>query len=177
MEIRTLTGREAIASGLAERILDLDRANMRAVFDAAGIDFPEEKRRRGMGGSTLIVAFDGESVAGYVEFQRSWRDPANLYIGSIQVDQRHRGGRLMLRLLDQLRRLVATEDFRGFETSVQKVNAPAVRMYRKIGFTLEPNPENDASWIAKAGRDLLTRSPVIPLLERWSRHGAARDGG
>ncbi|HSU14353.1 GNAT family N-acetyltransferase [Longimicrobium sp.] len=176
MEIRTLTGREAIESGLAERILDLDRANMREVFDAAGIDFPEEKRRRGLGESTLIVAFDGESVAGYLGFQRSWRDPANLYIGSIQIEPRHRGGRLMLRLLDELRRRVADEDFARLETGVQKANTAAVRMYRKIGFTLEPNPENEASWIATAGRDLLTRSPVIAMLDRWSRR-APRNAG
>jgi ribosomal protein S18 acetylase RimI-like enzyme len=166
MEIRIVAGREAVESGLAERIIALDRANMRAVFDAAAIGFPQEKRRKGLAEATLVIAFDGDEIAGYIEFLRSWRDPANLYIGSIQIERRHRGGRLMLRLLDELRRLVAGEDFRAFETSVQKANAPAVRLYRKLGFTLHPNPDNEASWIATAGRELLTDSPVVPILDR-----------
>jgi len=173
MEIRVVTGREAAETGLAERIIALDRANMRAVFDAAGIAFPEEKRRKGLPQGTLVIAFDGGEIAGYVEYLRSWRDPANLYIGSIQIAKRHRGGRLMLRLLGELRRLVAAEDFRAFETSVQKANVPAVRLYRKLGFILHPNPDNAASWIATAGRELLAESPAIALLERLSRRPPA----
>ena len=164
-----------IDSGLAEEIIEFDRRNMRPVFEKAGIEFPEEKRRRGLlSDPTFIIAFDGRAVAGYLEYLRSWNDPDYIYVGSVQIEKRHRGGELLLTLFERFRTLAAGEDFLGFETSVQKANTAAVRMYRKIGFRLERNPNNDASWTARAGRELLTDSPVIPLLNRWRARRARR---
>ena len=186
MELKVLGGREVIESGLAEEIIEFDRENMRPVFERAGIEFPEEKRRRGLqSGPTFIVAFDGRAIAGYLEYLRSWNDPNNIYVGSVQIAEPYRNTRLILALFDEFRTLLAGEDFQGFETSVQKANTLAVRMYRKIGFRLEENPNNAASWSARAGRELLTDSPVVPLLNRWrerhaqrrtARLGRARDG-
>ena len=168
LEIRVLRGREVFDEGLAERIIVFDRENMRAVWEEAGMEYPAENRRRGLqSGPTFVMAFDGGEIAGYVEYLRSWHDPRRIYVGSIQVARAHRGSGLLLRLLDEFRSLVSEEDFDGFETSVQKSNRPAVELYRKLGFELEPNPHNELSWTAKARRELLTDSPVIPLLERW----------
>ena len=167
MELKVFKGREAIESGLGERIIAFDRENMRPVFEKAGIEFPEEKRRRGLlSDPTFVVAFDGGEIAGYVEYLRSWNDPDYIYVGSIQIAPPYRNTRLILRLLGEFRTRVAAEDFRGFETSVQKANTHAVKMYRKIGFELEDNPANEASFVARAGRDLLETSPIIPLLDR-----------
>ena len=178
MELKILKGRQLIDSGLAEEIIELDRRNMRPIFEKAGIDFPEEKRRRGLlSDPTFIIAFDGPAVAGYIEYLRSWNDPRYVYVGSVQIEKRRRNGRLILLLFDELRTLVAGEDFLGFETNVQKVNTAAVKMYRKIGFRLEENPDNAASWVAKAGRELLTDSPVVALLDRWREKGVGRDAG
>ena len=175
MELKILTGRQLIASGLAEEIIELDRRNMRPVFEKTGIDFPEEKRRRGLlSDPTFVIAFDGRTVAGYIEYLRSWNDPRYIYVGSVQIEKRFRGGSLILMLFDEFRTLVAAEDFLGFETGVQKANTAAVRMYRKIGFRLEENPDNAASWVAKAGRELLTDSPVAALLDRWREKRARR---
>ena len=168
MELRIINGAQAIESGLAEQIIEFDKRNMKAVLESAGIEFPEERRRRGLRGNpTFIVAFESESIAGYVEYSRSWNDTSYIYVGSIQIDEQHRNGSLILRLLDGLRSLLAGEDFVGFETNVQKSNRLAVKMYRKIGFELEQNPRNEASWTARAGREILDTSPVIPLLNRW----------
>jgi ribosomal protein S18 acetylase RimI-like enzyme len=76
---------------------------------------------------------------------------------------------LLLLLLDRFRTLVAAQDFAGFETNVQRANRPAVKLYQKLGFTLEENPRNAASWTARAGKELLTGSPVIALIERWRK--------
>jgi len=170
VELQILTGREVLDTGLAERLLEFDRRNMQPVLAAAGLEFPEAKRRKGLQSNpTFIIAFDGQAIAGYVEYLRSWRDPNYIYVGALQLAEQYRHTRLILRLLDQFRTLVAAEDFVGFETNVQKVNVRAVKLYRKIGFKLEPNPHNDASWTARAGRELLTDSPIIPLLERWRK--------
>jgi len=67
--------------------------------------------------------------------------------------------------------LIAAEDFAGFETNVQKVNVAAANLYSKIGFTLEPNARNDASWSARAGKELLTDSLLARLSERWRHSG------
>jgi ribosomal protein S18 acetylase RimI-like enzyme len=176
-EIRVVRGAEIFDEGLAERIIAFDRRNMRAVWEQAGMEYPEENRRRGLlSDPTFVIAFDGPAIAGYVEYLRSWNDPRRIYVGSIQVDPAYRHTGLLLRLLDEFRALVSGEDFDGFETSVQKVNTPAVELYRRLGFRLEPNPRNELSWLARAGRELLTDSPVVPLLDRWRARQARRGG-
>ena len=92
MKLKRLTGRELLESGLAEEIIEFDRRNMRPIFEKAGIEFPEEKRRRGLhSGPTFIIAFDGQAIAGYLEYLRSWNDPDYIYVGSIQLAQGYRG--------------------------------------------------------------------------------------
>jgi ribosomal protein S18 acetylase RimI-like enzyme len=169
-------GREVIDSGLCERIIEFDKKNMKPVWEAAGVEFPEEKRRKALQSNpTFVVAFGGQAIAGYLEYLRSWNDPDYIYVGSIQIDERHRNTRLILKLLDKFRSLISEEDFRGFETNVQKANTRAVQMYQKIGFKLEQNPRNDASWLARAGREILTDSPVIPLIDKWREKMARRN--
>src|SRR5215212_3389107 len=167
-EVRVLKGREVFDAGLVEQVVEFDRRNMRHVWERAGMGYPEENRRKGLQSDpTFVIAFEGSEIAGYVEYLRSWRDPRYIYVGSLQVDGRHRHSTLILRLLDEFRTLAAGEEFLGFETSVQKANTPAVELYRRLGFRLEPNPRNELSWLAQAGRELLTDSPVVPLLNRW----------
>ena len=175
MELKILSGREVLESGLAEEIIELDRRNMRRILELAGIEFPEERRRRGLQSDpTFVVAFDAGAVAGYIEYLRSWNDPRYIYVGSVQIEKGYRNGRLLLLLFDEFKTLVAREDFAGFETNVQKANTAAVKMYRKIGFSLEENPDNEASWSARAGRELLRDSPVVALLDRWRERRARR---
>ena len=175
LEVRILRGREVFDAGLVEQIVEFDRRNMRHVWERAGMEYPEENRRKGLQSDpTFVIAFDGQGVAGYVEYLRSWRDPRYIYVGSLQIDERHRRTGLILRLLDEFRTLVVGEDFLGFETSVQKANTSAVELYRRLGFRLEPNPRNELSWLAKAGRELLDDSPVVPLLNRWRERQARR---
>lgn len=178
LEIKVVRGAEVSDEGLAERIVAFDRRNMRAVWEEAGMEFPEENRRRGLRSDpTFVIAFDGSAIAGYVEYLRSWNDPRHIYVGSIQIDPKYRHTGLLLCLLDEFRGVVSLEDFEGFETSVQKVNAPAVELYLRLGFRLEPNPRNELSWLARAGRELLTDSPVIPLLDRWRARQSSRRSG
>ena len=174
-EVRILRGRELFDAGLAERVVEFDRRNMRRVWERAGMEYPEENRRKGMeSGPTFVIAFDGAEIAGYVEYLRSWNDPRDIYVGSLQIDERHRHSTLIFRLLEVFRSLVAAEECQGFETSVQKANTEAVKLYRRLGFRLEPNPRNEHSWLAKVGRELLTDSPVVPLLNRWRERQSRR---
>lgn len=178
MELKVIKGRELMDSGLAEDIIEFDRKNMQPIFEQAGIEFPEEKRRRGLQSDpTFIIAFDGPAIAGYLEYLRSWNDPNNIYVGSVQIGEQYRNARLILKLFDKFRSLMAEDDFHGFETSVQKANTAAVKMYRKIGFKLEQNPQNESSWVARAGRELLTDSPVNALIDKWREKLARRGAG
>lgn len=167
MELRVLKGQQLIDSDLLEQIIHLDRKHMQSIMDQAGIDFPREKRLKGLPSATFVIAFDGQTIAGYLEYLRSWNNPDYIYIGSVQIEKRYRGSGLLLELFDRFRKLVATEEFTGFETSVQKVNEAAAKLYQKIGFKLENNPANSASWVARAGKELLTESPIAVLVNRW----------
>ena len=168
MRLEILKGKQIIDSDFAERIIEFDKLNMKAVLEDAGIEFPEEKRRAGFKSDpTFIVAFEKEEIAGYLEFLRSWRDPNYIYIASVQIAEKHRRTGSLLNLLDNFRFLVSGEDFIGFETNVQKTNRLAVKLYRKIGFKLRETPNNAASWLAQADRDLLETSPILPLLYKW----------
>lgn len=174
MEIRVLKG-QLIDSVLAEQIIDLDRRNMQSILDQSGIEFPYENRRKGLqSDSTFIIAFDKHLVAGYLDYLRSWNNSDYLYIGSVQLEKRYRGTGLLLALLDHFTILVSAEDFVGFETNVQKANTVAVKLCQKIGFKLEDNPRNDASWEARAGKELLLESPIASLIDRWRAREALR---
>ncbi|HEX8116097.1 MAG TPA: GNAT family N-acetyltransferase [Pyrinomonadaceae bacterium] len=173
--VKVFRGREVFDAGLVERVVEFDKRNMRRVWERAGMEYPEENRRKGLeSGPTFVIAFDGGEIAGYVEYLRSWNDPRRIYVGSLQVDEKHRGSSLILLLLDEFRTLVADEDFDGFEAGVQKANTRAAELYRRLGFRLEPNPRNELSWLAKAGRELLDTSPVVPLLNRWRERQTRR---
>ena len=167
LEIKIFSG-TSVDDSLVKRIINFDRQCMETTLDQAGIAFPEENRRKSFQSNpTLIVAFAGDEIAGYIEYLRSWNDPRYLYISSLQIQKTFRGTTLLLALIDRFRESVKDEDFLGFETNVQKVNRPAVEMYRKVGFHLTENPRNEASWIATAGPELLTQSPIIPIIEKW----------
>lgn len=175
MELRILKGQQVIDSGLTEAIIDFDRKNMQFIFEKAGIDFPEEKRRKGLlSNPTFVIAFHDGAIAGYLEYLRSWNDPNYIYIGSVQIGEKYRHTELILKLFDEFRTSVSGDEFHGFETNVQKANTVAVRMYRKIGFKLEENPKNEASWGAKAGKELLTNSSIARLLDKWRKKHAGR---
>jgi ribosomal protein S18 acetylase RimI-like enzyme len=172
MEIRVVKG-QLIDSVLAEQIIDLDRKNMQSILDQSGIEFPYDNRRKVLqSDSTFIIAFDKQLVAGYLDYLRSWNNSDYIYIGSVQLEKTYRGTGLLLRLLDRFRALLAAEDFVGFETNVQKANTVAVKLCQRIGFKLEP--KNNASWAARAGKELIIQSPIVTLIDRWRAREALR---
>jgi len=157
VDLGIFKGLELLENGLAEQIMALDRKNMQSTLDEAGIEFPEEKRRKGFeSDSNFIIAFEGLKIVGYLDYLRSWNNPDYIYIGSVQVEKSYRGTGLLLILLDHFSTLVAAQDFTGFETNVQKTNVAAAKLYQKIGFKLEDNPRNAASWTARAGKNFLS---------------------
>ena len=117
-EVRVYRGREVFDAGLAGRVVEFDRRNMRRVWERAGMEFPEANRRKGLeGGPTFVVAFEGREIAGYVEYLRSWNDPRYIYVGSLQIDERHRHSTLILRLLDEFRSLASRSSTAGARDS------------------------------------------------------------
>lgn len=167
-EIKVFRGQQLIDSELTVRIIEFDRQNMASTLQESGAVFPEENRLKGFRRDpTLIVAFQGEQIVGYVEYLRSCNDSRYSYVSSLQIAPPLRHSKLILQLLDQFIEVVRQESFIGFEANVQKANGPAVKLYRKLGFTLTDNPRNEASYVAKAGPELLSQSPILPLIEKW----------
>ena len=151
-----------------EQIIELDKANMQAVLDIAGLEFPEQNRRDGFKKNpTFIVAENEGEIAGYLEYTRSRTDADLIYLSSIQIEKKYRRSDLLLKLIDEFVRTVGQEDFRGFEANVRKNNFPVIKLYRKIGFEFKENPRNSASWRLTADHEILNESPVNVLLEKW----------
>ena len=169
-EIKVFRGQQLLDSDLPKRIVEFDKRNMAGPIEAVGSVFPEENRLKTFRSNpTLIVAFRGERIAGYIEYLRSWNDARYIYVSSLQIAKEFRNSRLLLELIDKFRDVVQQESFIGFEASVQKVNLPAVELYRKFGFALTQNPRNEASLIATAGPEVLLQSPIIKLFEKWKK--------
>jgi len=170
MKLRVLKGKRAFGADFIERILELDKTNMQAILDESGIEFPEPNRRAGFERNpTLIVAEANGKIAGYLEYTRSWTNAEIIYISSIQIAEKYRHSKLILRLIDKFIDAVETENFKGFETNVQKNNSAVVKLYRKIGFEFEENPRHAASWRLTADRKILSESPVRSLLDKWRK--------
>jgi hypothetical protein len=82
------------SEGWADTILALDRDNMSPILQSAGLEFPEEKRRRSLRDSSavLILLLDNAKLVGYVEFCKDWNCGRDIYLGSIQLRMEYRRG-------------------------------------------------------------------------------------
>ena len=165
--VTTLTTQEVVSQRLHDAIVDLDRRNMADVFAAAGIPFPEEKRRKGFEvEGVFFIAFDANGrILGYLQFCRDWECSADMYVSSIQVGPEHRNGALFRQLMAHGVRWLRQHPFRQLKTHVQKSNRSAVDLYHRLGFTFLDNPKSDKSFILTADPSIL-ESPFAKRLAR-----------
>jgi ribosomal protein S18 acetylase RimI-like enzyme len=171
MQIKILKGPPEL--NIVEKIIELDKANMKSVLDSAGMDFPEFRRRESLKDNpTLIIALKDNELLGYLEFTRSWNNADRIYISSIQIEKRYRNTKLVLQFIEEFRRLMKNEEFSEFETNVQKNNLTAIKLLQKIGFVFRENTRNPASWQLLANRKILDESPIIGLLDKWRKSAA-----
>lgn len=171
---RTLGGARAEAEGWADALVELDRENMLAVLERAGLEFPEERVRAGLRDSTavIILLLDGATLAGYVQFGRDREHGRDIYLASLQVRGRYRNTHALAVLLVEAARALAPLSFGRLRAGVQKNNERAVRLYRKLGFVLSEREDNPASWRVEGGRDVLDTD----LMRRLTKTVAARYG-
>lgn len=171
IEIRKISGPDIFKSGLSEKIIEFDKVNMAEILSEAGLSFPEEKRRKGFENSpTFIVAWEGNRIIGYLEYCRSWDDIRDIYISSLQISPKHRGGTVLLTILDFARDVLMKEEFSKIVSGVQKNNGQAIRLYRKLGFFFQDNQANDKSFVVSATRDIFHSKAISELLEKWHNH-------
>lgn len=155
--VRTLRTAELVAQGLHEAIVAFDRRNMGAVL-AQGAAFPEERRRKAFEVDGLfIVVLDGDqNVLGYVELCPDWDCPEeDIYISSLQIAPAHRRGTMLRCLLAGAVGYLQGRPFRFVKTAVQKNNEPAIRMYRRLGFSFSKHPNSETSLLLAADRRVL----------------------
>lgn len=163
-----LTGAELDAGGWIPRILALDRANVGEVLEAAGIGFPEERRRAGLAEprSFAILLLRGAELAGYIHLSRDWNDPADLYVASLQLARPFRGTTAFGLLLASAREAAHDMDFRRITSNIQPTNAPMLALARRLGMQLTPLTDRP-SVHATAGRDWLDTRALRKLARRY----------
>ncbi len=150
-----------------ESILDLDRENMAAILAAAGLPFPEAKRREGLrvASTTLVLVLSGNTLVGYAEFCRDWERAHGLYIASFQLRFERRHSFALVLLLVSLANALRKHRFSSLRAGVQPNNQPAVALYRRLGFELRSRDDKPSSLEAIAGPEILS-SPLLQRLER-----------
>lgn len=161
-----LAGPELDAGGWIPRILALDRANLADVLAAAGLDFPEERRRAGLShpDAFAILLLRGSELAGYIHLSRDWNDRADLYVASLQFEPPYRGTTAFALLLAAAAEAAREIPFRRITSNIQPGNAPMLALARRLGLTLAPAPDRPTVHVS-AERAWLD-SPVIRRLAR-----------
>ena len=168
VSVRVLSGAEAENEGLIEEILRLDRENMMGILGSVDLDFPEEKRCKGLGAhdKVIIAAFRSENLIGYLDYGPSWDDPEDVFIGSLQVAPPPRGGVVLGRLIAHAVVDLENREFRRIVTGAQRTNTSAITLYRRLGFS--QHPRSNESFMFAAGRGLLSSPEVLRLKLRYS---------
>lgn len=177
MDLQVIRGHKLVESALGDtlgvgeivdRIIEFDRRNMGAILEAAEIDFPEAKRRKGFEQNpTFVLAIKEEELIGYLEYCRSWDDLNCIYISSLQVEPRFRNSKVMVLLVEKALTLMEDEHFTAIETNVQKGNLLAVELYQKFGFVLKEKIPNSTSYIASSTREAVLKSHGIKVIKEW----------
>ncbi len=160
-------GHDELTQEVIEEILALDRENMTPILEAAGMPFPDEKRRAGLAGPTvrIIAARLNDRLAGYIEYCRDFDDEQDIHVGSLQLHPEHRGTRLLPLLIRECVMELRECAFRDAVTGVQRNNMQAIRLYRRFGFTFHEREDKPTSLRLTAPRELLY-SPAVEAMER-----------
>lgn len=161
--ITTLTSQELLERRMDAEVLAFDRENIGPILSAAGIPFPEAKRREAFTRDGFFVVGRDlqETMQGYLEVLPDWECSEDLYISSLQVAPTHRGGALLRRLLSEAVKELQVRPFRNLRSTVQLHNAAAISIYRRLGFTFRH--ESDRSLRLSVSRSILD-SPLARRL-------------
>jgi len=168
IEITKVSGSDIFKSSLDTKIIEFDKVNMSEILAEAELPFPEEKRRKGFKNNpTFIVAWEADRIIGYLEYCRSWDNDKDIYISSLQISPEHRGGIVLLSIIDFVNNLLMNEEFSKIVSGVQKNNYHAIRLYKKLGFSFEDNQANDKSYVVSATKDIFCNVAISELIEKW----------
>ena len=150
---------------LADRIVALDRTTMSETLSEAGIEFPEEKRREGLKNpsTVVILLLDDNRLAGYVEFCEDYTCSSDIYISSIQLLEKYRGGIALPILIVECAKELRERRFGLLKTNVQKNNLRATELYKKLGFRVTEKPGSERSLNVTGDGKLLSSELILKL--------------
>lgn len=168
IEITKISGSDIFKSSLDKKIIEFDKVNMAEILAEAELPFPEEKRRKGFKNNpTFIVAWEANRIIGYLEYCRNWDNEKEIYISSLQISPEHRGGVVLLDIIDFANDILMKEEFTKIVSGVQKNNYHAIHLYRRLGFSFQNNQANDKSFIVSATKDIFNNKTVSELIKKW----------
>jgi ribosomal protein S18 acetylase RimI-like enzyme len=167
MRVTVMSGAEADRDGVLDQIIQFDRLNMGSVLAAADVPFPEDKRRKSLGGATqtIVAVFDETALVGYLEFGPSWDDPDDLFIASVQVAPSHRKTMVLAQCVAYAAADLESRRFRRAVTSAQVTNAEAIDLYKKLGFRVVDRSDRSVTLVAD--RKLLEARRIRRWRERY----------
>ncbi len=170
LTIKKIIGREVFEDGLDNQIVELDRQNMSGILTDAAVTFPEEMRRKGFENNPVIfIALIDDELVGYLQYARSWDNERDIYLSSIQILPDHRNGSVLTAILKVTRQALMQEKFDHLVSEVLKNNVSAVRLYKKLGFTLTSHPHKRKYYSVTGTRGILENSPAIETINRHNK--------
>jgi ribosomal protein S18 acetylase RimI-like enzyme len=142
-------------SELIEQIINLDLINMQEIMQRSEIEHPIEKRMKGFEyPGVIIAAFDHDkNLAGYLEYGLDWHSSDDIYIASVQIKQKYRNTKLFADLLLAAKEDLQKKNFNNIISHVQKTNINAIKLFRKLGFSIEEREDKPKSYRLIADKD------------------------
>lgn len=155
--LRKVDSRTLLKEKLDDLIISFDKRNMKDILQSTDIPDIEKKRRKSFKTDTFILAYnkDNELIA-YLEYGPSWDSKADLFISSLQIEKKYRGGFLLARLILEAVKDVSERKFKRIIAGVQKNNKMAIKIYHKLGFNF--TDKNEKSFLVFADRNVLVNN-------------------
>jgi len=147
---------------IGEKIIELDRVNMKEEIEKAGLPPYDDKWRWNTfkeGHINISVFNENDDLVAYLEFGPTMRIEGEFCIYSFQIDKNYRRRNCtFINILVEAKKIFLEKKVKRIICGVFKTNVYAMNLYKKFGFSFEDIPNEDKELLAVGDMSLLNNS-------------------